>query len=191
MCNFEQTALGSCRKIAGIHWGFRGLSRATRQRAKCGCSARFHQHPFPRRRAEQHALGRRMGQAFRAPKRTILCIDDDHAILAYQRALLEGMGYEVLASSSAYHGIAMATVCSVDAVVLDYHMPELDGHHVAVAIKQCQPGISIVMFSGGEVPEETRNLVDAVVLKTEAIEHLLATIAQLCNRPSAERRGIA
>ena len=31
MCNFEQTALGSCRKIAGIHWGFRGLSRATRQ----------------------------------------------------------------------------------------------------------------------------------------------------------------
>jgi CheY-like chemotaxis protein len=132
-----------------------------------------------------------MGQAFRVPKRTILCIDDDHAILAYQRALLEGLGYEVLAASSAYHGIALATLCALDAVVLDYHMPELNGHHVAVAIKQCQPGISIVMFSGGDVPEETRNLVDAVVLKTDAIEHLLTTIALVCNRSSAERRELS
>jgi CheY-like chemotaxis protein len=132
-----------------------------------------------------------MGQAFRAPRQTILCIDDDHAVLAYQKALLEGLGYEVLAASSAYHGIAVATLCALDAVVLDYHMPELNGHHVAVAIKQCQPGTSIVMFSGADVPEETRNLVDAVVLKTDAIEHLLTKIALLCNRSAAERQELS
>jgi len=122
-----------------------------------------------------------MGQAYRAPKRTVLCIDDDRAILAYERALLERSGYSVLTTASAQQGLTMAMMHQLDAVILDYHMPEMSGHSVAAAIKSGRPEILIVMFSGSPIPEETLKLVDAVVLKTDAVRQLLPTVTQLCN----------
>jgi CheY-like chemotaxis protein len=128
-------------------------------------------------------LGGLLAHAYQARKRTILCIDDDHAILAYERSLLERSGYFVLTTPSAHQGLKLATSCQLDAVVLDYHMPEMSGHEVALAIKKCQPGTLIVMFSASDIPEETCKLADAVVLKTDAIERLLPTVAQLCDGP--------
>ncbi len=125
-----------------------------------------------------------MGQAFRAPKRTILCIDDDNAILAYVRSLLERSGYSVLTTASARHGLTLATTSQFDAVVLDYQMPEMSGHEVAVTIRKCRPKTLIVLFSASEIPEETLKLADAVVPKTDAIELLLPTVRQLCSRPA-------
>jgi len=123
-----------------------------------------------------------MGQAYRAPKRTVLCIDDDRAILAYERALLERSGYSVLTTASAKQGLTMAMMHQLDAVILDYHMPEMSGHMVATAIKSCRPEMLIVMFSASLIPEETLKLVDAVVYKTDAVRQLLPTVTQLCNR---------
>lgn len=120
-----------------------------------------------------------LGQAYRGPKRTILCIDDDNAILEYERALLERWGYRVVATTSPQQGLTLAMSLPIDAVVLDYHMPGLNGHNVAAAIKKCRPETLIVMFSGSEIPEETFNLVDAVVLKTDAIGQLVPTVTQL------------
>jgi hypothetical protein len=39
-----------------------------------------------------------------------------------------------------------------------------------------------VMFSGKDVPEEIRKLVDAVVPKDEATRELLPTVTRICNR---------
>ena len=125
-----------------------------------------------------------MAQAYAARKRTILCIDDDHAILAYERSLLERSGYYVLTTPSPRQGLKLVTICQIDAVVLDYHMPEMSGHEVAVSIKKCQPKTLIVMFSASDIPEETCKIADAVVLKTDAIERLLPTVAQVCDRAS-------
>jgi hypothetical protein len=48
-----------------------------------------------------------------------------------------------------------------------------------------EPATPVVIFSGEKmIPEETRNLVDAVVLK-DALRELFPTITRLCNRPSA------
>lgn len=69
-----------------------------------------------------------------------------------------------------------------DAVVLDYQMPEMNGHEVAAAIKKYRPKTLIVMFSGSQVPEETFKLADAVVPKTGAVGQLLMTVTELCNR---------
>ena len=67
----------------------------------------------------------------------------------------------------------------IDGVILDFHMPGMNGHNVAAAIKKCRPDIRIVMFSGSEIPEETCDLVDAVVLMTDAIAQLVPTDTQL------------
>lgn len=123
-----------------------------------------------------------MGQAYRTPKRTILCIDDDRAVLGFVQKLLERSGYTVLTTVSPRQGLSLALTSPPDAVVLDYQMPEMNGHEVAAAIKKYRPETLIVMFSGSQIPEETFKLADAVVPKTGAVAQLLMTVTELCNR---------
>jgi two-component system, OmpR family, response regulator CpxR len=125
-----------------------------------------------------------MGQAYRVPKRTILCIDDDDAILSYERRLLERSGFLVLTAPSAQQGLTLAMKYPLDAVILDYHMPEMNGHEVAAAIRRFRPETLIVMFSASDIPEETRQLADAVVPKMGTIRELLVTVAELCDASS-------
>ena len=122
-----------------------------------------------------------MSQSCQRPQKMLLCIDDSPEIVDYERSILEQSGYLVLTATSARRGLALATMCSFDAVVLDYQMPEMNGHQLAHEIRRLRPETPVVMFSGGEVPEETRQLVDAVVHKTEAHRELLPTVARLCN----------
>lgn len=116
------------------------------------------------------------------PPRTILCIDDDYAIVAYVRALFERLGYRVFTTTSAIQGVTMAMMSEVDAVVLDYHMPEMGGDEVIAQIKWHRPNLAVVMFSAAEIPDTTLKLADAVVAKTDAVGQLLPTVMHLCER---------
>jgi CheY-like chemotaxis protein len=116
-------------------------------------------------------------------KRTILCIEDDEAILRYEKALLERSGYAVLAAASAQQGLRLATMCKCDAVLLDYEMPGMSGHVVAAEIKRVRPELSIILLSGSEVPTQVLAVVDAFVPKLEASRELLPLIAELCSQP--------
>jgi DNA-binding NtrC family response regulator len=115
----------------------------------------------------------------------ILCIDDDDGMLDYQRALLERCGFAALTSASARQGLQIAAVCGIAAVVLDYHMPEMNGHEVAAEIKRLRPQVPVVLVSSDdEIPEEVLKLVDAFVPKNEAPNRLLPVITRFCdNRP--------
>ena len=113
--------------------------------------------------------------------KTILCIDDDNGVLSYHRALLERRGFEVLTAASARQGLQIAAACAVVAVILDYHMPEMNGHEVATAIKRLKPQVPIVMVSSDDaIPEQALNVVDAFVSKNEAPSRLLPVIARIC-----------
>jgi CheY-like chemotaxis protein len=114
--------------------------------------------------------------------RTILCIDDDHGVLEYQRALLERRGYTVLATASARQGVQIAAVGGLAAVIVDYHMPEMNGHEVAMEIKRLKPQIPIVMVSSDDhVPEHVLKVVDAFVPKREAPSRLLSVLTSICD----------
>lgn len=78
----------------------------------------------------------------------------------------------------------LATRFSFDAVLLDYHMPEMNGHQLAYEIRRFRPNTPVIMLSGSEIPAETRQLVDAVVPKIEATGKLLTTVIRLCERLS-------
>jgi CheY-like chemotaxis protein len=116
-------------------------------------------------------------------KRTILCIDDDEAILRYEKALLERSGYAVLAAASAQQGLRLVTMCKCDAVLLDYEIPGMNGVEFAAEIKRVRPELSVILLSGSEVPTQALALVDAFVPKLEASRELLPMIAELCSRP--------
>jgi DNA-binding response OmpR family regulator len=112
----------------------------------------------------------------------LLCIDDNLAILEYERSLFERSGFNVVTASSSRQGLRLAAMSSFDAVLLDYEMPEMNGHDVAVEIRRMRPTTPVVMFSASEIPAETYKLVDAVLLKTASIRELLPTVSRLCGR---------
>ena len=114
-------------------------------------------------------------------QRTILCIDDDDGMLCYQKALFERRGYKVLTAASARQGLRIAAVCEVTAVVVDYHMPEMNGLEFAIEVKRLKPQMPIVMFSSDDaIPESALNVVDAFVSKNEAPRCLLPVITRIC-----------
>jgi CheY-like chemotaxis protein len=114
--------------------------------------------------------------------RTILCIDDDEAVLRYEKALLERSGYTVLTASSAQQGLRLATMCKCDAVLLDYEMPGMNGNQVALEIKRIRPDLMVILLSGSDVPTQALASVDAFVPKLEASRQLLPMIAEVCGQ---------
>jgi DNA-binding NtrC family response regulator len=120
-------------------------------------------------------------------RKTILCIDDDSSMLGYQRALLERRGFAVLTAASAIQGLQIAIASAVAAVIVDYHMPDMNGHELATEIKRLRPHVPIVMVSSDEgIAEQVSNVVDAFVSKNEAPRRLLPVITRICgeNPPS-------
>jgi len=98
-----------------------------------------------------------------------------------KRRLFEKRGYKVLTAASARQGLRIAVACEVAAVVVDYHMPEMNGHEVAIEIKRLKPQIPIIMVSSDDaIPEPALNVVDAFVSKNEASHCLLPVITRIC-----------
>ena len=96
----------------------------------------------------------------------VLCIDDNRDVLECERAFLESFGYTVLTASSGGKGLEMASIHSVDVVILDYFMLAMTGQEVAMEMRRLRPQAPIILLTEGlGVPEQTLNLVDALVAK--------------------------
>ncbi|MGA8212125.1 MAG: response regulator [Candidatus Sulfotelmatobacter sp.] len=110
----------------------------------------------------------------------VLCIDDNPDVLECERAFLESFGYTVLTASSGGKGLEMASIHSVDVVILDYFMPAMNGQQVAIEMRRLRPQAPIILLTEGlGVPEQTLNLVDALVAKDRLDSQLLPAIAHL------------
>jgi CheY-like chemotaxis protein len=110
----------------------------------------------------------------------VLCIDDNQDVLECVQAFLESFGYTVLTAPSGGKGLELASNHSVDVVVVDYTMPEMNGHEVAIEMRRLRPQAPIIMLSGAvDVPERVLKCVDAFIAKGQVARQLLPTIAQL------------
>jgi two-component system cell cycle sensor histidine kinase/response regulator CckA len=114
----------------------------------------------------------------------VLCIDDDEDVLECEKSFLESVGYTVLTATSGGKGLELASRHSVDIVIVDYLMPEMNGHEVAIEIKRLKPQAPIIMLSAAvDVPEQALKLVDAFIAKDSLASQLLPTIAQFARMP--------
>lgn len=66
----------------------------------------------------------------------ILCIDDHWNGLIGRKMLLEENGYKVLEATGGLEGLELFLSHPVDAVVLDYQMPDMNGDVVAATMKR-------------------------------------------------------
>ena len=95
-----------------------------------------------------------------------------------EKAFLESFGYTVLTAPSGGKALELASIHSVDLVVLDYFMPEMDGQELAVRMKRLRPQLPIIMLSGAvDVPDQALELVDAFIAKDRLASQLLPAIA--------------
>ncbi len=110
----------------------------------------------------------------------LLCIDDNEDVLEWEKSFLESFGYTVLTAPSGSKGLELANACSVDLVIVDYLMPDMNGEEVAVGMRRLRPQAPIIMLSAeADVPEQALRLVDAFIDKDCLASQLLPAIAQL------------
>lgn len=69
------------------------------------------------------------------PEATILVVDDEPAILRAVGAALEARGYRTLTAASGGEALTTATGTTLDAIVLDLGLPDMDGVEVCRRIR--------------------------------------------------------
>jgi CheY-like chemotaxis protein len=110
----------------------------------------------------------------------ILCVDDDWNGLEGRKMLLEESGYEVLVATSGMEALQIFSGHAVDLVLVDYHMPGMNGNSVAQQMKASQPDVPIGMLSGDDrLPERALKCVDVFVSKSESPARLLQIVEHL------------
>ena len=113
-------------------------------------------------------------------KATILCIDDHWNGLIGRKMLLEQNGYEVLEASGGDEGLKLFLSRNVDAVVVDYQMPGMNGDVVAEKIKRINSHVPIMLLSAyGPLPKSKLRSVDSFLTKSQPPKILLSTLQGL------------
>jgi two-component system nitrogen regulation response regulator NtrX len=113
-------------------------------------------------------------------KATILCIDDHWNGLIGRKMLLEKNGYKVLEASGGDEGLKLFLSRNVDAVVLDYQLPGMNGDVVAEKMKSINSHVPIMMLSAyGPLPKKKLRAVDKFMTKSQPPNLLLSTLQGL------------
>jgi CheY-like chemotaxis protein len=112
--------------------------------------------------------------------RVILCVDDEAVGLSVRKMLLEAQGYRVLTAENGPDALVLFSSEDVEAIVLDYSMPGMNGDVVAERMKELRPDLPIIMLSAYvDLPSATLALVDRSITKGEPPPVLLEAIVQV------------
>ena len=109
----------------------------------------------------------------------VLCVDDDADIRQFYASLLSGEGYSVISAGTGSQALSLVQSRSdaIDAAILDYKLPGMNGFELAVRLKQHDPGIPILMISSCFPDlEEMLPFVDAAMTKGVPIGDILGGV---------------
>jgi len=113
----------------------------------------------------------------------VLIADDDEPFLDSLRNLIERQPeFSVVgAVGDGLQAIELADDLDPDAVVLDLHMPLLDGVSATARLRRDHPNVCLIALTGDDAPELHRAVRDAgadeVLLKNEIVEVLVERLA--------------
>jgi CheY-like chemotaxis protein len=120
----------------------------------------------------------------------ILCIDDEDLGLEIRKMVLEREGFTVLTAKDGQSGISVFDTEQIDAVVLDYAMPGMDGGKVAAILRQRRPDIPIMMLSAYvALPEEVMRVISISATKGDGAFTLVDKLKGLLQTNAPEGRG--
>jgi len=119
---------------------------------------------------------------------TVLLVEDDAFQQLVARELLEDAGAHVIGVDDGADALARLAQQRVDCVLMDLHMPAMDGYEATRRIR-LEPGLAglkvIALTANGGSDEEARCLaagMDGFVAKPAAPDALVATVARVLGR---------
>lgn len=143
---------------------------------------------------ERRVLSRQLGR--RAPwRRKVLIVDDEQSIRLLLGATLDADEYEVIEAENGAQALALAEAEQPALIILDVHMPDMDGTQVCQRIRAHETlgNVPIIMVTAahGEEAKQAglRAGADRYLTKPFSPAELLDAIDQLLRGPTARRPG--
>ncbi len=125
------------------------------------------------------------------PRRRILLVEDDLEMANEIRHDLSDQGYDVRHAATGRDGETQAMDGSLDLVIVDRMLPELDGLSIIERLRQANRQTPVLVLSAlGEVSERVRGLKaggDDYLTKPFALSELAARVEALLRRPNDSR----
>ncbi len=120
------------------------------------------------------------------PRKTILCVEDNEQVLSVRKFLLETRGYRVLAMTCAAEALEYlngAAPGSVDLLLSDLVLPQMDGNELIRRAKQMHPGLPALLVSGTVTSFDRAAAADAFLPKgacapAEVLERIRILVAR-------------
>jgi CheY-like chemotaxis protein len=133
------------------------------------------------------SIGFDSGHRFSVPaKGTILYIDDKPDRLTLLRSMLEMHDYNVLTAENGRKGLELFLSEPVELVILDFHMPGMNGDEVAGKMRLLRPHVPIIIFSGSlTLPDKVMATVDGFISTSEEPDVLLERVESLIGKKRA------
>jgi CheY-like chemotaxis protein/HPt (histidine-containing phosphotransfer) domain-containing protein len=127
---------------------------------------------------------------------TVLLVEDDafHQLVA--RELLEDAGAQVVGVDDGADALARLAQQRVDCVLMDLHMPDMDGYEATRRIRLAPnlAGLKVIaLTANGDSEEQARCAaagMDGFVAKPAAPDALVATVARILGREAEEPAGM-
>ncbi|HYF38994.1 MAG TPA: PAS domain S-box protein [Gemmatimonadales bacterium] len=132
---------------------------------------------FPRYLGPEAAIGTAPQRVADVGSETLLLVEDEAAVRASVRRLLEWHGYTVLEARNGVEALQIydARESEIDLVLTDILMPELGGHELVEQLRERRPDLRVVFMSGyaeraltsnGSVPRGTGYLEKPFAVET-------------------------
>jgi PAS domain S-box-containing protein len=120
---------------------------------------------------------------------TVLLVEDDDAVRALERSMIEHLGYRVLEAQHGKEALEVATRHEgpIELLVTDVVMPEMGGPAVAERLRQMRRGIRVLYLSGyapGESGRVAESLDAALLSKPFTLDALATKMREALEAPA-------
>ena len=123
----------------------------------------------------------------------VLLVEDDPALRRYLEIVLQRAGYEVLTAGDGLEAIKFLLGDSVDVIVTDALMPNLDGYELCRFVRSSEhlAHLPIILLSALDPKNSTDEAeqVDAFLAKPVSPEDLLNRITEVLTKQNARTRS--
>jgi len=94
---------------------------------------------------------------------TILMIEDEDVVIEVTQAMLEMLGYRVMAARTGKDAIHIAETFDgqIDLALLDIKLPDMGGGKVYPLIMKARPDLKVIVFSGYSIEGPAQKILDA------------------------------
>ncbi len=83
----------------------------------------------------------------------ILCVDDDKGMRNAEKRIIAPLGHDVETAENGVEALERVMQGGIDLVVSDFEMPKMNGFELAEAVIKHDPGVRVMIVSGGGLEE--------------------------------------